>query len=203
MADDRYYSAFLSLDCHRVCGYRLRPFSLKARLTLEAIGSPLLPGSKDASRATPADLILAARVCAITNPFEAVKGGRFWDKVWLLRMLGNANVFAAQLIAWRDYLIDTARHPLVAATKEGRNKTPSGVEWTLAVATSLVELGFTEDEVWTMPEGRAMFYFYAKAIKEGADLRIVTTEFEAELPAKRKAVREAIERAKAGIGQPG
>lgn len=197
MADDRFYSAFLSLDSHRVCGYRLRPFSLKARVTLEAIASPILPGSKDASKATPADLILAARVCAIADPFEAVKGGRFRDKVWLLRMLGNAGQFATQLVAWRHYLTDTARHPLVVSTKEQKNHIPSGVEWPLAVATALVGMGFTEEEAWTMPEGRAMFYFYANAIKEGADLRIVTTEFEAELPAKRRAVEEAIAKAKA------
>lgn len=201
MADDRFYSAFLSLDSHTVCGYKLRPFSLKARLTLEAIESPFIPGSKTVNKAKPSDLILAARVCAIPNPFEAVKGGRFWDKVWLLRMLGNPVEYTRQIIAWRDYLFDTARHPLVVATKEEKgDRKGSGVEWTLSVVTALVELGFTEDEAWTMPEGRAMFYFYSKAIRDGANLRIVTTEFEAELPAKRKLVREALERAKAGVG---
>lgn len=199
MADDRYYSAFLSLDTHTVCGYKLRPFSLKARLTLEAIGSPFIPGSGKADNATPADLILAARVCAIPNPFEAVKGGRFLDKVWLLRMLANPTRFSQQVIAWRDYMMDTARHPIVSQTKKTKEKEPSGVEWTLAVVTSLIELGFTEDEAWTMPEGRAMFYFYSRAIREGADLRIVTTEFEAQLPTKKQAVKDAIERAKAGL----
>lgn len=193
MADDRYYSAFLSLDTHSVCGYKLRPFSLKARLTLDAINSPLLPGRKEGGKLTPADLILAVRVCAHTDPFKAVKGGRFMDKVWLLRMLANPMLFGRQLIAWRAYLADTARHPLVAQTKESTKvQIPSGIEWTLAVASSLIEMGFSEDEAWTMPEGRAMFYFYARAIREGADLRIVTTEFEAELPSKRKAVAEAL-----------
>lgn len=199
MADDRYYSAFLSLDVHTVCGYKLRPFNLKARLTLEAIGSPLLPGSKTADKAKPSDIILAARICSIADPFEAVKGGRFIDKVWLLRMLGNPTQFVRQIIAWRNYLMDTARHPLVAQTKEPKQREPSGIEWTLSVASSLIEMGFKEDEAWTMPEGRAMFYFYAKAIREGADLRIVTTEFEAEMPGKRRAVSAAIIEAKAGV----
>lgn len=201
MADDRYYSAFLSLDSHTVCGYKLRPFSLKTRLTLEAIKSPLIPGSKTANQTTPSDLILAARVCAIPDPFVAARGGRFMDKVWLLRMLGGSPMFAAQLMAWRNYLLDTARHPFVAQTKEPKTKTPSGIEWTLSVASTLIEMGFTEEEAWTMPEGRAMFYFYAKAIREGADLRIVTTEFEAELPERRRAARSAIERAKAGVAK--
>jgi hypothetical protein len=197
MADDRYYSAFLSLDAHTVCGYRLKPFSLKSRLTLEAIGSPLLPGAANSANATPADLILAARICSMPSPFLAVKGGRFWDKVWLLRMLASGYRFGQQVLAWRNYITDTARHPLIVSTKETKKATtPSGVEWTLAVASTLIEMGFTEDDAWTMPEGRAMFYFYAKAIRDGADLRIVTTEFEAELPAKKKAVREAL--AKAG-----
>lgn len=198
MADDRFYSAFLSLDAHTVCGYRLKPFSLKSRLTLEAIGSPLLPGAANASNATPADLILAARVCSMVSPFEAVKGGKFTDKVWLLRMLASGYRFGQQVMAWRNYITDTARHPLVVSTKEAKKATtPSGVEWTLAVASTLIEMGFSEDDAWTMPEGRAMFYFYAKAIRDGADLRIVTTEFEAELPSKKKMVREALARAKA------
>lgn len=202
MADDRFYSAFLSLDSHTVCGYRLRPFNLKARLTLEAIKSPLLPGAKNAERTRPSDVILAARVCSMGSPFEAVKGARFWDKVWLLRMLANPYTFGSQLVAWRNYLADTARHPSVVSTKVQEARTPSGVEWPLAVASSLIEMGFTEDEAWTMPEGRAMFYFYSKSIRDGADIRIVTTDFEEALPKAKAAVAEAIKKAQAKQGQP-
>lgn len=201
MADDRFYSAFLSLDSHTVCGYRLRPFSLKARVTLEAINSPLLPGAKNAERTRPSDLILAARICSMRSPFDAVKNTRFLDRVWLLRMLANGYTFGSQLVAWRNYLTDTARHPSVVSTKVQEARTPSGVEWTLAVASALIEMGFTEEEAWTMPEGRAMFYFYAKSIRDGAEIRIVTTEFEEALPKAKAAVAEAIKRAQEKQGQ--
>lgn len=195
--DDRFFTAFLSLSRHRVVGYTLKPFSLRHRLTLEAIGSPLAPMSPRAGSTTPADLILAARICSMADPFEATKGGSWWDKVWLTRMMVGQHHFLRQLDLWRLYIADTAQHPEVSAKKKGNAARDKGVDWKLMVVVSLIEMGFTEDEAWTMPEGRAMFYFYARAIREGAEIDMVTTSAEAKLPAAREAVAKAVERAKA------
>ena len=195
--DDRFLTAFLSLERHKVAGHTLRPFSLRHRLTLEAIESPLLPGSPNAGKATPTDLILAARVCSMPDAFEAVRRSRWLDRFWLVRMTLNPSRYMEQLGRWRGYILDTAQHPIIASKTEKEGRRDSGVHWMLSVVCGLKRLGFTEEEAWTMPEGRALFYFYADAIRDGAEVRVVTTEAEAKLPAARAAVEAAVAKAKA------
>lgn len=198
--DERYYAAFLSLSKHRVCGRDLRPFSLRHRLVLSAIGSPLLPGST--KQINPSDLIVAARVCSIPDPFEATGGRSMRDVLRLALYSLRPRLYYSDLGAWRDYLLDTAQHPVMAGKKDA-NKRDRGVDWTLNVALSLIGMGFTEEEAWTMPEGRAMFYFVANAIRNGADVEIVTTEQQEKLPLAREAVEKAIAEANARLAAGG
>lgn len=203
--DDRFHAAFLSLNQHKVCGRKLRPFCLRHRLTLQAIDSPLLPGSPKMRQTRPEDLVLAARVCSIPDPFEAVKGASLWDSLRWVKMLGNPSLFAKELGLWRAYMADTAQHPRVAVKKEGAAQRDRGIDWMLSVVVSNMELGFTEEEAWTMPEGRAMFYFFTRAIRAGAEVDILTTEHDGKIPQARDAVAHAIklaeEKAKKATGR--
>lgn len=190
--DDRYLGAFLNITSHKVAGYTLKPFCLRHRLTLVAVNSPLVPGLL--RPIYPHDLILAARICSIDDPFEAVSKSRITDVFRDARYKHSKKAFINQLKLWRDYIKDTAQHPLIGGKKQGGKK-DRGVDWTLSVASSLIEMGFTEEQAWTMPEGRAMFYFFAKAVRMGADIDIVTTEQEDKMPDAKRLVMEAVAKA--------
>lgn len=196
MRDDRFHAAFLSLSRHELCGKKLKPFCLRHRLTLQAIDSPLLPGSPKAGKTRPEDLMLAARICSMADPFEAVKGASFWEALRWVKMLGDPPRFLSEISKWRAYLKDTAQHPNVMVRQDTSAPKERGVDWMLSVTVSLMEMGFTEEQAWTMPEGRAMFYFYARAIRLGAEVDIITTEHDNRIPQAKEAVADAIKKAK-------
>lgn len=199
MACDRYLGAFLNLTKHNVCGYELRPFCLRHRLVLDAIGSPFLPGGS-VINPTPADLVLAARVCATPDPFQAVRP-TFRDGFRIIRLTNSRRRYAREVAAWQAYVMDTAQHPRIGG-KPSPHKRDRGLDWTLSVIVSLMEMGFKEEEAWTMPEGRAMYYFFAKAIREGAELDITTTSMEDRLPEAKAQVEAAIAAANARLRPP-
>lgn len=94
------------------------------------------------------------------------------------------------------FILDTAQHPM-AAGRQPKDRRDRGVHWALSVVVSLMDMGFTEDDAWDMPESRAMFYFYARAIKEGADIDITTTTMQKRLPDAKEAVMKAVAAANA------
>lgn len=195
--DDRYLGAFLALKAHKVAGRKLRPFCLRHRLTLEAIGSPCLPGSD--RPVTKADLLLAARICASRDPQEALSRPGWRDALTLTVWRLWPVAWMRDLARWVTYLEDSATQPIIGSNRKSATKAKPnrGLDWSLAVVVGLMELGFTEDEAWTMPEGRALHYFFAYAIRGGAELDFWTTEDEAALPRMRQAISADIEKVKA------
>lgn len=58
--------------------------------------------------------------------------------------------------------------------------------WILAIATNLLHsTSLAEEAVWFMPLGKALWYHAAIAVREGANLDILSTEEEAFLEALR------------------
>lgn len=197
-ADKRYLGAFLNLKSHRVAGRVLRPFCLRHRLTLEAIGSPCLPGSD--APVTRADLLLAVRVCSIQDPHSATAGGGLRDALALLKWKLWPASYLRDLAQWVTYLEDCATQPVIGSVRKGPGKGRQGsrgLDWTLAVVVGLMELGFREDEAWEMPEGRALHYFFAYAIRGGAELDFWTAQDEEDLPRMRAAIQADIAKIKA------
>lgn len=192
--DDRFYNAFCPVTQHLVCGYKLRPFSLRHRIALEAISSPLAPGGRGYPE--PHHLLMAARICSGVPAQEAVGSHSWGDWLWFLRMVRNRSRFERELEKWKVYMLDTAQHP-IASGKQPRDKKDRGIHWALSVVVSLMGIGFTEEEAWSMPESRAMFYFYTRAIKDGADIDITTTTMEHRLPVARELVNQAVAAANA------
>jgi hypothetical protein len=64
--DERFAESFLHAPSHRVCGFKLKPFSCWHRLQLEWIDSKILLGG-----ATLWDLYLAAKICSTEYPYSA------------------------------------------------------------------------------------------------------------------------------------
>lgn len=200
--DQRYLAAFLNLKAHRVAGRKLRPFCLRHRLTLEAIGSPCLPGSE--RPITKADLLLAIRICSLADPHKATGKAGLRDALTVIKWKVWPASWLRALAAWVTYLEDCATQPRIGTS---RRKSPPGakspgqsgrgLDWTLAVVVGLMDLGFTEAQAWNMPEGRALHYYFAYAIRGGAELDFWTTEDEEALPRIRGAILEDIDKLKA------
>jgi hypothetical protein len=164
---------------------------------LDAIGSTFLPvGSVINPKVS--DLVLAASVCATLDPFQAVRP-TFLDGWRIIKLTNSRKRYAKELMAWQAYVMDTAQHPRIGG-KPSPHRKDRGLDWTLSVVVSLMEMGFTEEQAWTMPEGRAMYYYFAKAIREGAELDITTTSMEDKLPEAKAMVDAAIAAAKARAG---
>jgi hypothetical protein len=123
----------------------------------------------------------------------------FLDGWRIIKLTNSRKRYAKELMAWQAYVMDTAQHPRIGG-KPSPHRKDRGLDWTLSVVVSLMEMGFTEEQAWTMPEGRAMYYYFAKAIREGAELDITTTSMEDKLPEAKAMVDAAIAAAKARAG---
>ncbi len=174
MNDDRYLTAFLSLPSRRILGRKAFPFSLRHRLILETVGSPLLKQGEEIRRE---DLILALRIVA-TDGYNLDLKSPTWRDYWLnLRLARNPYLIQFGAIQFAAYLEDYCTGPALWRARGGAGL-DSGIHWTLGVVLGLMKIGFTEAEAWAMPEGRAIFYYTADQIRRGAEVQIMTTEEE-------------------------
>jgi hypothetical protein len=174
MNDDRYLTAFLSLPSRRILGRKVFPFSLRHRLILETVGSPLLKQGEEIRRE---DLILALRIVA-TDGYNLDIKSPTWRDYWLnLRLARNPYLIQFGAIQFAAYLEDYCTGPALWRARGGAGM-DSGIHWTLGVVLGLMKIGFTEAEAWAMPEGRAVFYYTADQIRRGAEVQIMTTEEE-------------------------
>lgn len=145
---------------------------------------------------------MAIRVCSIDDPHKATAGGGFKDALTLAYWRIWSPAFMKALVSWINYLEDCATQPRIGAARKpsGKHhprKGGRGLDWTLAVVVGLMDMGFSEEEAWTMPEGRALHYYFAYLIRTGADLDFWTTEDEVMLPKMHNAIQADIEKIKA------
>lgn len=187
MNDDRFLTAVFARR-RLVCGRLLKPFSLRHRITLEAIKSPLLiPGEK----VSHADLVAACRVCSFDDPAEALSKIEFrdwWEGVKLRRRPGY---FEREFEQWNEYLNEFSSRPKVFS--RGKTVGDRGLHYALSIVSTLVDSGFPEERAWTMPEGLAVWYSVAKSLREGAEVEILTTEAEDAFESFDQLVEEAEE----------
>lgn len=190
MNDDRYLTAFLSLPSREILGRRVYPFSLRHRLILETLGSPLVKAGEEIRRE---DLILGLRVIQ-SDGYNLDLKAPTWRDYWLNIRLGH-NPYLIQLgaIQFAAYLEDYSTGPAIWKQREGAGGGDSGIHWTLGVVLSLMQMGFSESSAWAMPEGRAIFYYTADQIRRGAEVQIMTTE-EEEMLEKSKGIVEEFRR---------
>ena len=172
--DERFLRAWFCRE-HTVLGRKLRAFSLAHRLSLEAVGSPLIESDKPF---TMADLCLAVRICAAADPFRPLARPTWGERVHYWRGSLDPAWFRVQAQKFVAYLDD---HSSAPKFWEPTDKTESRVciPWILEVASALLRhTSLTEQEVWYMPLGRAFWYFTALSRQTGADLEVLTTEEE-------------------------
>jgi hypothetical protein len=152
-------------------GKRVFPFCLKFRVRLLAIESPLVTSGRSI---TPADLMIAVKVCA-EEPNLRVG---FWDEVRLRVYHHKPENFAGEVARFVEYCHLEAWPKYWESSKTSDSADGVGCPWPLMIVTNLVANGIDEARAWEMPEAQAIWLSTAFALRGGAKVNLLTTEEE-------------------------
>lgn len=153
--------------------FRLRAFSLAHRVALTAIGSPLMAENAEI---TPADLLVAIRICESDTPLTVDLGAPCWrHKVAALMCSLSKRHFRRLCSAFVAYIDEHAAGPKVLQRDDMVK--PSTIPWPMAVVAGLVRNGIEESRAWSMPEALAVWYHLAFAEAAGAEFKIWNDDF--------------------------
>ena len=153
-------------------GKRVFPFCLKFRVRLLAIESPLVTVGRSI---TPADLMMAVKVCAEEGGLEF----GFWEKVRLREMEYRPEKFAGEVARFVEYCHLDAWPKYWNGAMTSDSADGVGCPWPLMIVTNLVANGIEEARAWEMPEAQAIWLSTAFAMRGGAKVNLLTTEEEA------------------------
>lgn len=175
---ERFYEAFAHTG-HRVMGRRLRRFTLRHRLWLEVLESPLVGGGECAMT----DLELASMVCAI--PWQKLddRVPRLLDKEWWARPLRWYRKWRfalgclvrradRQYAGFQAYLMDHGCPP--AGYYEQKIEEAEKVPGVLSLVTGLMRGAGMGLEVWGLSPGEGEWYLAGVFMHRGAELPIKT-----------------------------
>lgn len=174
MAETRFYhaltaEAFADAGKFVLCGRKLRPFSLLHSAQLDQLNSPLWCGN-----ALPelTDLDIAAQICASDKP------------VVTFEPLVIPHDSVEELDRWENYLEVCAAKPML------KDRVGQAVGSTLQapvemmIASYLLRMSrLTEERIWRMPYGLALWYVESIREQETGDSMILTEEEASELDA--------------------
>jgi hypothetical protein len=141
------------------------------------------------------DVIIAMRVCSGNNGIEALAKPPTWREKWLhAKMAWNTDLLASTVLGFKEYIEAYSTQPKVWKKDDEEKKIEmrkQKIPDQLLLAALLIKnTTLTEEEVWTMPIGKASWYVTALAYLEGADIDTISTEDE------KKMEREVSELAK-------
>jgi hypothetical protein len=183
--DERFLRAWFCKS-HRVLGRKLKPFSLAHRLVLEAIDSPFCYEDRPFSFA---DLAIAIRICASSDPFAPIDPPTWMDRFRFWRAAFDPAYFRQCSQQFVDYLEDHSSSPKFWNRVDDELHREA-IPWLLHVAASILrQTSLSEAEVWAMPLGRALWYATALAKQDGCDLDVLTTQDEELLDSIHKEVQ--------------
>ena len=191
--DKRFLTAFICPDRFYVGGYRLDPFCIKHLLQLQAARSPFVVPREDYIP-TPEDAIVFLRVCEHGSVGITSLKQRFIDWVIVGLYHLSPTLYTRVLHDIVGYVTECSTAPKVVNKEGGHTKKVDNVksmdELLTLVAFLVRKTSMTEQEVMTMPLGKAMWYSVAVATIEGAKLKVVTTEEEENVEADRQRLAE-------------
>ena len=169
--DNRFLRAFSDPSSRVFFGKRVFPFCLKFRVRLLAIESPLVTSGRSI---TPADLMMAVKVCAEEGGLEF----GFWEQARIRELEYRPEKFAGEVSRfvahchvdlWPKYWDG----PKTTGTADG-----AGMPWPLMILTNLIAEGVDEQRAWEMPEAQAIWLSMAFSTRNGAKVNVLTTEEE-------------------------
>lgn len=179
--DARYLQATTVLPHQdKVCGRTLRPFCLRHRVALEAIGSPFI--DTEGKNFTPMDVIQAVKVLSTYDKCEMVSELSLLDKLHLVRLSLSSKYFSrciGQIIGCIKVSISYPKF-WTKEEKEEKKKHDT-IPFPLSCVSCLCRNGVSLEEAWTMPEGEAVWMSVASAIYNGAKIEVLSTEEEEDL----------------------
>ena len=149
-------------------------------MTLQVIRHPML---MDDPNIDVEDVLIAMRVCSGHNGIESLAHPPTWREKWLnAKMAWNAELIADTVLGFKEYTEAYSTQPKVWKTEDEEKKIEikkQKIPEQLLLATLLIKnTTLTEEEVWTMPIGKASWYVTALAFLEGADIDTISTEDE-------------------------
>ena len=170
--DRRFLNAFIDPAPFRFLGRTLYPWCLKYRVRLSAFKSPLVYGDRNI---TPADLILAVKLCAE----EPIGKFGIMDTWRVIRLEQDPKEFQRLLAIFSQYILVGHWPKFWEQTKTKGGNTGKGVPFELATVTNLIANGIEEKRAWEMPECQAIWLSTAFGIRNGADVAVMSPEEEA------------------------
>jgi len=172
MADLRFLASCIVPKRTRILGKSLKPFCLKYRLWLEAIGSPFLEPDKEIKIE---DLIIALKVCS-GESLDRAKLSDYWSAIKLSLF---KDVRVAAFKAFIDYSMTNPSWPKFYDKTKNSSGSSTGLPWELSVIANLTRYGISYEEALNMPEASAIWLSTAFSIHAGAKLELLTTDDEA------------------------
>ena len=172
MADLRFLASCIVPKRTRILGKSLKPFCLKYRLWLEAIGSPFLEPDKEIEIK---DLIIALKVCS-GESLDRAKLSDYWSAI-KLSLFNDVRVAAFK--AFIDYSMTNSSWPKFYDKTKNSSGSSTGLPWELSVIANLTRNGISYEEALNMPEASAIWLSTAFSIHAGAKLELLTTDDEA------------------------
>lgn len=167
--DSRFIMAFTSPGETRLLGYRMRPFSMKHRLALEAIKSPFVTPDKPVGIV---DLFVAVKICAE----QSIRSLSFLDMVRIMRIRMKPSLMEEYIKAFHSYT-NMEQWPKFW-TKSKQQSSSKGLPWMLSIVSNLMANGFDEEAAWSLPESQAIWYHTAFSVRNGNDITLLSDEDE-------------------------
>jgi hypothetical protein len=153
----------------KVCGRKLLPFSLRHRVALESIDSPLLDFSKDIGAE---DVMAGAKILSTYDMKEAREGLSFWELVTLKNMRISKKKLKEEAYKLLIYFQAQSLYPRFWESDKPSKDNP--IDWKLIVISNLVANGVSLTEAWTMPESEAVWLHMAFLQRSGCDIKLVS-----------------------------
>lgn len=164
--EEKFAEAWLNTS-HKVLGVKLRPFSLWHRFLLDQLDTKLLSGSNYLSIM---DLYTGCMICRSKYPNVKIK-----VPFWRYLLLSRKREFTKHFEAFSAYITDFCGFPEFWDKQDSEtNKGPAPDP--LGTVVSLMNLGFSENEAWDMPVGKASWYSAAFSQMQGADIDFLTAK---------------------------
>lgn len=169
----------------KVCGRTLLPFTLRHRVALETIKSPVLMNGADL---TIPDLLFAVRVLS-TNDLKDTRRAPTWRETLLGFWYAiRPEKAVAEALKLRIYFEAQSLWPRF--WEKGEKAKDIGIPWQLTIIANLVRNGVPIEQAWTMPESQAVWLFIANCKAEGAKLDLITDEEAAAMERETEAIKQ-------------
>jgi len=171
MADLRFLASCIVPKRTRILGKNLKPFCLKYRLWLQAIGSPFVESDKEIKIA---DLIVALKICS-GESLDRMKFADIWSAIKLTLF---KDVRLAAFKAFVNYSVTNDAWPKFYENNKSSGSS-SNLPFELSIIANLCRNGISYEEALNMPEASAVWLSTAFSIHAGAKLDLLTTDDEA------------------------